>query len=166
MLAVSGLPPAEVTNSEHLHFRELCCVLVRDRRIARAVMVLRDQLLRPRCVEKFQVRISHGSRLFLRCIAIYDRYRWLSENTHAGNHDVELPGMASLQREEGFILPIDENVADPALDERGSRSACPGIEHRDISEEPRHELACLALVVAVGTQRITPGSQIIPTGRA
>src|SRR5262249_46348680 len=131
MLGLGLTPAAEIfTDGIELHRREALLELRRNRRIARAIVVLRLDLLRRRRVEKLEIGLGNSTRAALVGIAIDEGDRGLGEDRRGGINDLELVGAELVEREVGLVLPGEQDIADAALREGEGRAARAGIEHR------------------------------------
>src|SRR6185312_4000538 len=121
----------------------------------------RRDLLAFRRVEILEVGFGDLAGALLVDVLVDDRDRRLSEDAQRGNDDLELVGTQLLDRQLGFILPGDEDVADAALDERRRRTASTRVEHRDVLVELGDKLLRLvgAAILLVG---VVPSSEIVP----
>src|SRR5437762_1606517 len=161
------LPAAEfVIDGEEGNLGEGILVLRSDRCVAWPVGVLRHDLLRLRRIKEVQI----GFRLLAGALRIDDLVdhsdRRLSEDTFARRHDLEFIAAEFLERQEGFVLPGEQDIADAAFDEGHGRTARAGVEYRHIAVEIGDEIACRGLILVVLVKRIAPGGEIIPPGPA
>jgi hypothetical protein len=63
-----------------------------------------------------------------------------------GRDDVELVRTQFLQRQQGFVLPGQQHVADAALDEGGGGAARARVQHRHVGKQLAHEFLRLGFV--------------------
>ena len=133
--------------------------------MARAVIVPGRQALAFRRIEIGKIGFRRLASALAVCIPVDDRHGRLGENGNRGDDDLELAG-EFLLREEGFVFPGDEDVADLTLHESGQRAAGARVEHRHVPVDPADEGARLGVVIAVLLQRIGIGREIVPSRAA
>ena len=136
-------------------------IATRDCGIGRTVVVLADQMLGLRGVEKLQIGLCRLARAVGVGIALHHRHRRLGQDADRGCHDVELALAQFLLRQIGLVLPGQQHVADAALGEGDERTACAGVQHRHLAVELAHEITCLLLRASL-FQGPAPGGQIVP----
>src|SRR6187399_2420981 len=142
MLLLGGPPGTEdVSNREQLDLAELLLVLLGNFGICRAVVVLAHDFLRFWSVQEVEVRLGELLVAMLLHILVHQGDGWLGQDAQRGNHDFVAVLLELFERQQRFVLPCDEYVADVALDE--------GLG--------------LGFVVAVLLQRVAPRRQIVPT---
>ena len=127
-------PAAEYRIDRHQRdLGELRRIFRRDGRIARAVEVLRRDLLR--------LGLNRGTSEYSSATPRVPRRSTILSTTltggsarmlRGGRDDVELVGSEFLDGEERLVLPGQQHVADAALDEGDGRAAGAGVEHRHV----------------------------------
>src|SRR5262245_56117996 len=155
-------PTAEVRDRHQVELRELLGVLREYLRIARPIPVARDDFLALLAVKVFEVGLRHIARAVPQDDFVHHGYRRLSENTQGRHDDLHLIGPKVLDREQRFVLPRQQNIADATLHEGRGRAACAGVEHRYVLIEPTHELLCGLFVAARLFQGPCPRCEVVP----
>src|SRR5712691_7103902 len=164
---VGLLPVAnDLGQSEQFHFGEAVGVFFRDGFGARAVIMPGDDFLAFVAVEMFQVGLGDGFGAVFFGYFIHYAHRRLRENARGWHDDVELVFAEFIAGEQDLIFPIDQNVADAALDEGGGGAARPGVEHGDVLVEAANEILRPGFVAAGTAPGATPVGQGIPAGAA
>src|SRR5439155_13726433 len=65
-------------------------------------------------------------------------------------------------REQGIILPGDQDIAEPASNKADGRATRARIEHRHLPIEASYEFTRPALVAAAGVKRVGPSREVVP----
>ena len=153
-------------DGEELYLGKLPGKFGGDLRITRPVEMLGGQALALVAVQVLHVGLSHfrGSLALHHSIDPGDRR--LGQNTHRGNDSLQPRGRRLTLCQQRFILPGDQDIAHPTLDERDRGTSGPGIEHRHIGVELFDEIHGLGLVAAGLLEGVTVGSQEVPPGTA
>src|SRR4051812_40031957 len=162
-------PSAEqrIVDRDELDVREAREILRIGRlRVCRAIVVMGDQLLCFRRVEEVQIGLRHFARAFGVDHLVDNGDRRLGLDGERRRDDLEFVGAELVEREEGLVLPSEQNVADAALGKGRRRSAGAGVEHGHMRIEVLDELLVLFLVVAKLLVGIGPGREIVPAGAA
>src|SRR3546814_6413026 len=90
----------------------------------------------------------------------------LGEDRNRRYDDLELVIAELLAREEGFVLPGQQHVAETALHEGRRRAACAGIKHRHVLEQRLRERLRFRRIVVVRFQCVGISRQEIPARAA
>ncbi len=129
-------------------------------------MVLRHEPLSDITVEIFEIGAGCLGRAARRCVLVDKRDRRLGLDGDGRHHDLELAWAELIQRQEGLVLPRQQNVADAAPHERRGRGPRPRVEHRDIAIELADEVLDLGLVAIETILGPGPGGEQIPARAA
>ena len=167
MLFLRFRPAAELLiDGKQLQFRELVSIFLRHIRIARAVEVLRRNLLAFRRVEILQVRFRHLARAFFIHHFVDHRDGRLSQNRLTRGHDFKLVFAQFVGRQQRFVFPGNQHIADAAFYEGIGRTTRAGVQHFHVFIQRLDEFLGFGLVAVILMQSIAPGCQIVPAGAA
>src|SRR5271165_318618 len=113
---VGGLrtgPAAEdgVDGHQLRNLRESVCVQGENRRIARAIIMLRRYFLALFGIKIPQVFLSHLAGAMQVDVLVHHADRRLRDNAERGCDDVELGGTQLLDGEKGFAFPCEQHVS-------------------------------------------------------
>ena len=139
---------------------------VRRFRLKRAVEVAGDDLLRGRRVEVIEEGLRYLAGAALVDHDVDQRHRRLGQDRKVGHHDLELVGAELLQDQEGFVLPVDQYIADSTLGEGRGGAARTRIEYRHVLIDGLDELPRGRLVALGPVELIGPGCEVVPTRAA
>ena len=141
-------------------------ILRGDGRIARPVVVPRDDFLRLRRVQVLEVGVGHLPGALAQRHLVHDRHRRLGQDAHRRHDDIHLARTQCRLRQKCLVLPAHQDVAEPALDEGGAGGPGARIQHRDVPEQPGQVGLGTRLRRAGLAHGPCPGSQVIPPGAA
>src|SRR5690606_32680936 len=142
MLGLRLGPAAELlVDGEEGHLREDVGMLRRDLGVARAIVVLRRDLLAFLAVEEAQIGLGRLAAAALVDHLVDDCNRRFGQDRHARHHDLELVLAELVDGQEGLVLPAQEDVADISLHEGDGGAARPGIEYGYVAVELLHIIA-------------------------
>ena len=117
-------------------------------------------------VQELQVGLGRRAGALAVGHLVDDGDRRLGEDAERRDDDVDLVRAQLPDREEGLVLPGEEDVAEPPLDEGVRRAAGPRVEDRDVPEERGDEVAGLRLASPGLLERPRPRGEVVPARAA
>jgi hypothetical protein len=125
--------------------RKLLRIPRRNRGVARPEEVARDDVLALGCVEIVDVRLRDGSGPLTVDDGIDQRDGRLGQNADGRPHDVESVGTHLAAREQRFVLPGEQHVADTTLHERVRGRTSARVLHGNMAVDVTDEFFGLGL---------------------
>src|SRR5690606_35018189 len=165
-LRLRGFPAAEIRIDGHqLQVRELLAEVLGDRLITRAVEVLGGQALTFIAVQVVEVGLGYLAGALAVDVGIHHAHRRLGKDRQRRGNDLEVVTALFLQRQEGFVFPGQQHIADAVVDEGDGRATRSAVEYWNVLVQLGDELLGLrfAAVLLLGKG---PGGQQVPARAA